>query len=120
MFKNFVLALLLAALFVSPSAAYNRVFRNMGYKPENEPAEVVRVVIPSQWDNVYNNYNELQKQGGFDLTPYKGKACIRYTYEIPDEFARGNVLVYDGKIIGGDVCSITLDGIMLPIEKDKL
>ncbi|MGN1097268.1 MAG: DUF4830 domain-containing protein [Clostridia bacterium] len=120
MFKNFVLALLFAALFTAAPKNYNRILLNMGYKAEENPSEIVEVTIPEEWDGVYNNYNALQMEGGFDLTPYKGRTCTRYTYEIPDKFARGNVLVYNGEVIGGDVCSITLDGIMLPIEKDKL
>ncbi len=120
MFKKFVLSVLSAAVMTAPSVDYSAVFRNMGYASSPEPIEIVEVNIPVQWDAVYENYNALQKQGGFDLAPYRGKTCRRYTYSIPEQFARGNVLVCDGEIIGGDICSITIDGIMIPIEKDKL
>ena len=120
MLKQVFLAFVFAAVFSPRSAGYGQVLVNMGYVPSAEPVEVVELVIPEQWGAVYMNYNELQRQGGFDLEPYKGRACVRYTYEIPDMFARGNILVCDGKIIGGDICSITLDGIMIPIERDRL
>ena len=120
MFKVFVMAIMLAMVSSNAVGDYGAVFRNMGYVPSKEPIEVVEITIPIKWDGVYNTYNALQKEGGFDLEPWKGKTCTRYTYLIPEYNARGNVLVYDGIIIGGDICSITLDGIMLPIEKDKL
>ncbi|MBR2893486.1 MAG: DUF4830 domain-containing protein, partial [Clostridia bacterium] len=33
-------------------------------------------------------------------------------YENTDGVIRGNILVYDGIVIGGDICSIELDGFM--------
>ncbi len=119
MFRRAFALFLCAAVFAA-APDYSQILANMGYSPLASPSETAEVVIPTVWGAVYANYNELQKKGGFDLAPYKGKRCIRYTYEIPDLYARGNILVYEGKIIGGDVCSITLDGIMLPLEKDKL
>ncbi len=120
MFKRAFAAFLCAAVFSYSVPDYGRVLVNMGYAAEREPAETAEIEIPREWGAVYERYNALQKQGGFDLSPYKGRRCVRYTYEIPAIFARGNVLVCDGEIIGGDICSITIDGIMLPLEKDKL
>ena len=120
MIKAFILAVMMSMLFPSETGDYGYVIRSQGYVPSREPVEIVKVHIPADWDNVYINYNALQKEGGFDLEPWKGRTCTRYTYLIPEYNARGNVLVYNGVVIGGDICSITLDGIMLPIEKDKL
>lgn len=82
-----------------------------GWEIEEEPSEVVDVAIPKEFGDVYENYNEIQKMQGFDLTKYKGKQVKRYTYIIinyPDrpENVRANLLVYKDKIIGGDVCSL--------------
>lgn len=120
MIKAFVLAAVFALIFPAETGDYSYVIRSQGYAPMKEPAEIVKLHIPADWDNVYNNYNALQKEGGFDLEPWKGRTCTRYTYLIPDLNARGNVLIHGGAVIGGDICSITLDGIMLPIEKDKI
>jgi len=99
--------------------AFSGIVREMGYDDVSEtPYEVVEFTIPEEFNNVWNNYNNLQKEKGYDLVPYKGKQCKRYTYLIPSENARANILVTDGKIIGGDISSITLDGIMIPIEKN--
>ena len=38
-------------------------------------------------------------------------------YENKDGVIRANILVYDGRVIGGDVCSVELDGFMHGFEK---
>ena len=97
---------------------FSQSVKDMGYYDVSQtPAEVVEVTIPEQFNQVYERYNNLLKEGGYDLSPYKGKKCIRYTYLIPSQNARANILVYNGKIIGGDISSITIDGIMKPLEK---
>ena len=66
---------------------------------------------------MYTQYNDLQLAQGFDLTPYRGKAVKRYTYEVynyPDlpTGVVANLLIYKDKVIGGDVCTRALDGFM--------
>jgi len=100
--------------------AFSQIVREMGYDDVSEkPYEVVRITVPTEFNAVWENYNNLLREKGYDLTPYKGKKCTRYTYLIPSQSARANILVYEGKIIGGDISSITLDGIMLPIINKK-
>ena len=97
---------------------FSGIVREMGYTDVEENSyEVVEFTIPPEFNDVWENYNNLQKEKGYDLSLYKGKKCKRYTYLIPPLNARANILVYDGKIIGGDISGITLDGIMIPIEK---
>lgn len=83
----------------------------LGWEVEQEPAEVVEVVIPQEFGDVYQNYNQIQKQQGLDLTPYRGKKVKRYTYVVNNypgrpENIRANLLIYRDKIIGGDICSL--------------
>ena len=102
-------------------SVFSRTVKEMGYDDVSEtPYEVVEFTIPTEFNEVYSRYNELLKTAGYDLSPYKGKNCKRYTYLIPSQNARANIIVYDGKIIGGDISGITLDGIMIPIEKNPL
>ena len=99
-------------------SVFSRTVKEMGYDDVSEtPYEVVEFTIPAEFNEVYSRYNELLKTAGYDLAPYKGKLCKRYTYLIPSQNARANIIVYNGEIIGGDISSITLDGIMIPIEK---
>ena len=86
-----------------------------GWEVDPDPVEIVEVAIPQEFDDVYENYNNLQKEQGLDLTKYRGKRCKRYGYRVknyPDssEEVRINLLVYQGKVIGGDVSSTQLDG----------
>lgn len=90
-----------------------------GWELDEEPVEVQEVIIPSEFDDTYTAYNEIQKDQGFDLTVYAGMRAKRWTYIIKNysgyenkDCIRVNVLVYDGLVIGGDVCSIELDGFM--------
>ena len=88
-----------------------------GWKVETEPVAVEEVVIPVEFNDVYQNYNDLQQEQGLDLTPYTGKTCKRWVYQVlnyPREGERvlATLLVYDGRIIGGDISSASLDGFM--------
>lgn len=91
-----------------------------GYDVISEPKQTKDIIIPEQFDDTYNNYNELQKQQGFNLEGYKGKCAKSYSYAVknyPDmenseNEVRANLIVYNGKIIGGDICSVRLDGFM--------
>lgn len=91
-----------------------------GWKVDEEPVEVREVIIPLVFDDVYRNYNEIQLSQGFDLSGFAGQRVKRWTYiirnypgtTIDDDYVRINLLVKDGYVIGGDVCSIKLDGFM--------
>ena len=92
-----------------------------GYEVSQRPIESAEIKIPKPLDMVYKGYNELQKKAGFDLEPYEGKSVMRYTYKIKNypgdiDGVRANVLVSDGKIIGGDICTVRLDGFMHEIK----
>jgi len=88
-----------------------------GWQVEEEAEEIAEIVIPEKFDEVYDQYNNLQKKQNFNLEKHKGERCKRYTYKItnyPDypDNARINILVLQGKVIGGDVCSTELNGFM--------
>ena len=89
-----------------------------GWKVSENPIEVVKVTLPPKHDPQYINYQELQKEAGFDLDKYEGKTLTRYTYTVLNyphetkEAVRLNLLVYDGIQIGGDVMTVSTDGFM--------
>ncbi len=93
---------------------------NYGWQVDDAPVEVRDVIIPETFDDVYNNYNEIQLEQGFNLEKYAGQRVKRWTYIVrnypetspTDDFIRINILVSDGVVIGGDVCSVKLDGFM--------
>ena len=80
-----------------------------------EGTERGTVKIPSEFDAVYENYNTLQLKQGFDLGKYAGKEVRRFQYEVinyPNYSGKiyANLLIYDEKIIGGDIYAAALDG----------
>lgn len=97
-----------------------------GWEVDVEAVEVQEVVIPDVFDDVYNNYNQIQLKQGFDLEKYAGQRVKRWTYNVrnypdtsaEDDYIRLNLLVSDGVIIGGDVCSVKLDGFMHGFDKE--
>ena len=91
-----------------------------GWQVKAEPIEV-KEVIPSEFDRIFTNYNEIQKQQGLDLTRYKRKTATRYTMEITnygdyEGKVHANVIVYHNRVIGGDICSADVSGFMHGFE----
>ena len=75
------------------------------------------VIIPKDFDEIYVKYNNLQKEQGLDLKRHRGKKAAKFTYFIENypneaENVRLTLLVRNGKVIGGDVCSLGLNGFM--------
>lgn len=90
-----------------------------GWEVDEEPVQVKEVIIPTETDDTYTAYNEIQKAQNFDLTAFAGERAKCWTYTVENyegyenqECIHINLLVYDGKVIGGDVCSVELDGFM--------
>lgn len=92
-----------------------------GHLVLNETPAVKSVIIPTNFGDVYNNYNALQRLAGYDLSAYKGCEVYLYTYSIdsPKGYTSdsvANIIVYNDRIIGGDISSCALDGFMLPLK----
>ena len=92
------------------------------YEVSEDPIETVEITLPEKFDKVYAGYNELQKAQGLDLSKYRRKTVMRYTYEVKnyDGYNGGkvlaNVIVYRGRVIGGDVCSADPQGFVHGFE----
>ena len=91
---------------------------SLGWEVPSSPEQTDEVTIPKKFDKIYTRYNEIQLSQGLDLKRYRGKNCTRYTYEVlnypdaKDKEVRINLLVYNGKLIGGDICALGLDGFL--------
>ena len=96
--------------------------RQFGWEVSGAPKEVVEVTIPSEFDKIFTGYNEIQKRQGLDLSDYKKKKVMRYTYEVTnytgaDGVVYANILVYRNRVIGGDICSANVSGFIHGFEK---
>ena len=98
-----------------------RYIQSLGYEIDEERYEEKQVVIPSKFDDVYTNYNLMQKDSGFDLEKYKGKQVTLYTFGIKGykdaEDVLCDLLVYKGKVIGGAVYTADVSGFMHGLNK---
>lgn len=101
--------------------------KEMGWEVSIEFDDCRQILIPEEFNEVYTNYNELQKQQGFDLSSFKGKSCELYTYKVKNykdhegkDDVNCNLIIYENRLIGGDVSSTELDGFMQGLmNKDK-
>ena len=96
--------------------------KKMGYEIADAEVQEKDVVIPFEFNDVYKNYNALQKKQGFDLSKYSGCRVKNYCYELKnyqgyDKIVYANLLIYEGKIIGGDISAAELDGFMHSFDK---
>lgn len=113
---------------INASTAEERIayLSQFGWSVEADPLEVMEVIIPETFDDTYTNYNALQQSQGFDLTLYAGKRVKKWSYRVTNypgyesmDCIQATMLIYDGKVIGGDVCSTQLDGFMHGFVKEQ-
>lgn len=93
---------------------------SLGWEVEPAPVLEQEITLPKEFPEVLQNYNEMQRQQGFDLQDYAGKKVVLYTYRItnhPDaEEADASLYVYRSHLIGGDVHSTSFTGFMSPLR----
>lgn len=97
-----------------------------GWKIDISSAASEEIVIPTEFSDVYQRYNNLQKKQGYDLSAYRGERVTRYTFAVlnfteydgsPCDNAEAHLLVCGGEIIGGDVCSLSISGRMVGVRE---
>lgn len=106
-------------LDASTDAQRKAFLAQYGWTTAADPVEICEVIIPEQFNDVYTQYNALQQTQGFDLMPFRGQRVKRWTYEItnyPSETdglrVYADLLVRDGKVIGGNVGTRAADGFL--------
>lgn len=86
---------------------------SLGWEILEDSETVTDVTIPEEFDEIYQNYNALQKSGGLNLEKYKGKKVKLYTYTVTNHKggkAVATVIVYKNRVIAGDVSLAVHDG----------
>ena len=96
--------------------------KQFGWEVEAQPIKEQQVTIPKDFDKVFAAYNEIQRKQGLDLSSFRKKTVMRYTYAVknyPDYEGEVyiNVLVYRNTVIGGDVCSADVNGFVHGFER---
>ena len=108
-----------AISYKAENAAERAAFLSQfGWKIAEDPVEISEVIIPNDFDAGYVEYAEMNKAQGLDLEPYKGMRAKRWTYNILNYpglenqagLVQANLLIFEGRVIGGDVCSLDKNG----------
>ena len=103
------------------SNAQRVVFLNKaGWIVAPDPIEQEKVLIPSEFNDAYNSYNELQEQQGFDLEKYKGKEAEIFTYTVlnyPDypENITANLVFVNDRLVAADINQTIENGFTVPL-----
>lgn len=85
-----------------------------------ELTESDEITIPENFNSITEKYNEIQKQIGLDLSPYKGQKAQRLTYTVNGEKASCAVLlVNNGRLIGGHLTNRVYGEGVLPLTGNK-
>lgn len=109
---------------ISCATAQERLdyIKSLGWEIQGE--ESARdITIPTEFNDVYENYNNIQKKQGFDLEKHKGKAVKLYTYSISNydgsDSVIADLIVCNGVLIGADLCNPSADsGFLTGLEKN--
>ncbi len=95
----------------------NRVafLKGFGWDVTTSPVESSQVRIPEKTSEVFDRYNTLQKNQGYDLSQFAGKTVMRYVYKINNfpgatEPVYATLLVYKDQVIGGDITNTAAKG----------
>lgn len=90
---------------------------DLGWECEDEVVEEQKIIIPREFNNVFLEYNELQKQQGFDLSNFCGLEVTMYRYKVnnypsSEDTVMAQLIILNYEVIGGDIHSTSMDGFM--------
>ena len=139
--KTLVTVLIIAAVVFAAIYTLNRLLKpsaitleteseriafleGLGWETSGEAINCREVTIPEEWNEVYVKYNDLQLEQGFDLSKYKGRPAVIYSYSILNYDGKpqnivANLVICGDKLIGGDVSCTELGGFMQGHAKTK-
>lgn len=124
-FAAIILALI-AGVFSIDNATNKMIVEyaaSLGWELSPSPAEISHLTIPFEFDAVFEAYNAVQKSSGFDLESFRGKQVSRYTYQVLNHKESASarvllgVLVYENRIIAGDISSAGKNGFLHAITE---
>lgn len=96
--------------------------KGLNLNVSEEPIEQKQIIIPEKFSDVYLSYNQIQLSAGYDLSLYKGKTADLYKYFISEENGDKkyvNLIIFNGKVIGGDISTIGINGYMSPLKEQS-
>lgn len=88
--------------------------RSLGYSCHTVSER--KVIIPTDFSDILEKYNDIQRTMGTDLRSYRGKACRLFTLALKDGRYM-HLICCEDRIIAGDIDNGTPDGIFYPLTK---
>lgn len=113
-------------LSVNSSAEDVVYFLNsFGWEIDKDSKTVSEIILKAEPFQTFSEYNEIQKEQGFDLEPYVGKKLLKYTFSVKNypgfentDCIYASVFTYEGKIIAADIYSSSLNGFMQGVKNN--
>ena len=98
--------------------------KNYGWDVVTSPVQTNQVRIPEDSSQVFERYNTLQKNQGYDLSQYAGKTVMRYVYTVKNypgatEPVYATLLISGNQVIGGDITDTAATGLMQGFQKPE-
>lgn len=120
-----IFLLILSRVFAVSSAGIdgstnnNRVMylESLGLMVDDSNVSSKEIIVPETFDEIYKEYNSLQKKAGFNLIYFKNKKVTLYTYDLCNKQEQAHLIVYKNEIIGGDIADMNVNGGMRPLVK---
>ncbi|MCR5653381.1 MAG: DUF4830 domain-containing protein [Ruminococcus sp.] len=78
-----------------------RFLNQFGIKADKSTKKHDKVTIPADFGEVYEEYNELQKETGLDLSPFRGTEVSRVVYKLRNKEKYVTLLIFKAHVIGG-------------------
>lgn len=91
--------------------------QELGWEVDTGAVTVQVTVLPREFDAMFNAYNQLQKEQGYDLTQQAGEEITVYLFPVTNyPNAQGDVIACvmtcKCRVVGGDIHSAQMDGFM--------
>jgi hypothetical protein len=101
-----------------------KFIEGFGISVVSQPEETEEFRIPSEFDRIITEYNQIQLKQGLDLTKYKGKTVTRYTYKVMNYDANNgeasvNLIIYKDRIVACDLSKSDEGNFVLPLLNNK-
>ncbi|MBQ4146185.1 MAG: DUF4830 domain-containing protein [Clostridia bacterium] len=96
--------------------------RSFGWEIKESPEQISHITIPQEFNLIFETYNKLENNAGFDLSGHRGEKAVRYSYIVtnhkasPSGLIRANVYITKCGIVAGDICSLELGGFIQSIN----
>lgn len=92
-----------------------------GWEVDPASEQVQEILIPEHFSPVYESYNDLQRQQGYDLRKFSGRTCTLYAYTVTnyrdkEQTVIADLYIYKNQVIGGDIHSTSLGGFMIGLK----